>query len=606
MSDGSDRYLYIVLGVTAAVVLALIWVVGALAGVLFGSGSAAIGAGETVGVALRLPSHLGDPRLAWPTPARGRLPGAAGFYATLTLLITALGALGLAAAPRLRGMKLPRFWRVRPRAPAADWAQERDLAPLRVKGAAAGRLILGRSRGKLLAAEPRQSVIVFGPTQTHKTSGLVIPALLEWKGPVVCTSVKSDVLNETQKCREGLGKVWIFDPAQVVDAARAKASPLRGAGTWAGALRVAHWLAESAKGSAGDLRDADFWFSNAQKLIAPLLYVAARIDGSMTTVVTWLDEGPELCERAVLAEIEELEAREKPSGEDETGEAVETETTPRKTEREIELEVVKRAFMATQSREERQRSSVYTTAETILAAFADPRVAEATNGSTYTPEALLAGPNTLYLISPNREQERLRTVFSTLIQELLALVEERATRTGQAISPPLLLLLDECANIAPFPGLDETASTAAGIGVQLMTVFQDVAQMEARFGRRAKTIANNHRAIVITNGVSDGATLSLVSQLIGSGEFEQRSVSTSSGERSRRSLTEGDTYRELAPAHFVRQRQSATAIVIYGNLPAAMIDLRVWFADPALRDLHDGKPAENGSEKAVGLRAARR
>jgi hypothetical protein len=35
-----------------------------------------------------------------------------------------------------------------------------------------------------------------------------------------------------------------------------------------------------------------------------------------------------------------------------------------------------RAFLATQNREERARSSIFTTAETILAAFADPRVAE--------------------------------------------------------------------------------------------------------------------------------------------------------------------------------------------------------------------------------------
>ena len=70
----------------------------------------------------------------------------------------------------------------------------------------------------------------------------------------------------------------------------------------------------------------------------------------------WLDEGPE----ANDAHIEELL--------NETGEAA-----------------AKRAWQATQNREERQRSSVYTTAEMIVGAFADPRVAEETKGADYSP-----------------------------------------------------------------------------------------------------------------------------------------------------------------------------------------------------------------------------
>jgi type IV secretory pathway TraG/TraD family ATPase VirD4 len=173
-------------------------------------------------------------------------------------------------------------------------------------------------------------------------------------------------------------------------------------------------------------------------------------------------------------------------------------------------------------------------------------------------------------------------VFSTEIQELLSVVEGRATLRSEPIAPPLLVLLDECANIAPFPGLDETVSTAAGIGVQMVTIFQDLAQMQARFGRRAPTIFNNHGAKVIGSGISDQETLTYLSNLIGAGEFEQRSVSTSSGERGRRSQTEGDTYRDLAPGHLMRQRPAGSAILVYRNLPAAMIELRPWFEDEGL------------------------
>jgi type IV secretory pathway TraG/TraD family ATPase VirD4 len=111
----------------------------------------------------------------------------------------------------------------------------------------------------------------------------------------------------------------------------------------------------------------------------------------MAAVVVWLDEGPEAAEAKV-------------------GELLERAGEP----------AAERAFMATQNREERQRSSVYTTAETILAAFADPRVAAETSGADYEPERQLAGANTLYLVSPAREQKRLRTIFSTLMRRLQA------------------------------------------------------------------------------------------------------------------------------------------------------------------------------------------
>jgi type IV secretion system protein VirD4 len=547
-ASAGERGLYLALGAAAATLLGLIWLWGALAGALFGAGWTSIGAGEAFGVAVRLPAHLAGPRAAWPAAARGRLPGVGGLYAALALLAGIIAGLAVLAARLLGDFELPSLWRSRAKPPAAEWASGRELAPLRVPSPQPGRLTLGRHRGKLLAAEERQSVIVFGPTQTHKTSGLVIPALLEWEGPVLCTSVKSDVLAPTLERRESIGEVWVFDPAQVTDTERSRASPLHGVDDWPGALRVAHRLAGAAKGGAGDLRDGDFWFANAEKLMAPLLLAARRSGGTMESIVGWLDEGPEACEAAVTPILEG-------AGE----------------------EVAARAFLATQNREERQRSSVYTTAETILAAFADPRVAAETAGSDYTPEKLLAGANTLYLIGPRTEQERLGTVFAALIQELVALVEARSGELGGPIEPTVLLLLDELANIAPVPGLDELASTAAGLGIQLVSVCQDIAQLQARFGRRASTIVNNHRAKLAGRGISDLETLNYFTRLIGSGEFEQSSVSTSRGERARRSRTEGDTYRELAPGHVLRQNKEAGVVMVYGSSPPVTINLQPWY-----------------------------
>ncbi|MCA1679913.1 MAG: TraG/TraD/VirD4 family protein, partial [Actinobacteria bacterium] len=41
----------------------------------------------------------------------------------------------------------------------------------------------------------------------------------------------------------------------------------------------------------------------------------------------------------------------------------------------------------------------------------------------------------------------------------------------------------ECANVAPLANLDELASTGPGQGVQLLSVFQNVSQIRARWGK---------------------------------------------------------------------------------------------------------------------------
>jgi type IV secretion system protein VirD4 len=323
---------------------------------------------------------------------------------------------------------------------------------------------------------------------------------------------------------------------------------------------VAHWLCNSAQGSKSGLQEADFWFATAEKLLAPMLFAAASSRRTMADIVRWLDEGPEVNAAQV-------------------GEALKKAGEP----------AAEQAWQATQNREEKQRSSVYTTAEMVVAAFADERVQQETEAADYTPARLLdGGMNTLYLCAPLDEQERLCPVFSAIVQELVAFAYRRAALDGP-LDPSLLLLLDEAANTAPFPGLDAVASTGVSQGLQVLSIFQDMTQLGTVFGRRAPTIVNNHRGKWFGVGISDPETLSYISRVSGVAEFEQRSRNT--GERGRRSQTEGETYRDLAPANVVRERELATALLLYHNLPLAKIDLRLWFEDRGLMDLQGNASA---------------
>lgn len=549
-----------ILGGALAVVLAAIWFTGALSALVFGSGWTPIPVAELPATAARLLVHLGEPAEAWPGGARSGLPGPVGFYLTGVVVVAALGAGGVGLWRAAERIGLDPFGAgASRRAPSARWAKARDLRKLRIARPQPGRLTLGRFGGSLIAAEPEQSVIVMAPTRSFKTTGLAIPAILEWDGPVLATSVRNDLLIDTLAHREQMGEVMVFDPAHVTGMARTRATPLWGATSWRGAKKVAKWLASGGRVGSTGLQDADFWFAAAEKLLAPLLLAAASNGKTTETVVRWLDEGPETSEAEVLGLL--------------LGTDVEEAT---------------RAYLATQHREDRQRSSVYTTAEMVMAAFSDPFVIEETAAADYSPAALLDGrANTLYLCSPQHEQERLRAVFSWIVEELLAVANETAAATGP-LNPRLLLVLDEAANVAPLPKHDELATTAAGNGIQIVSIFHDLAQIKARHGQRALTIANNHRAVIVGSGISDPETLDYASRLIGAGAFEQRS--RTAGERGRQSTTEGDSYRDLAPAHVLRQAESGTAVLIYGDLPPAKIRLRPFFQEASLRELSAASP----------------
>ena len=103
-------------------------------------------------------------------------------------------------------------WAAPESAPSCRWPRP---PPAYLVGRPDGRrLVLGRIGENLVAADPGQAVIAFGPTGSGKTASLAVPAILEWDGPaLVCTS-KPDLVHLTWDTRSDRGgQSWLFDPS---------------------------------------------------------------------------------------------------------------------------------------------------------------------------------------------------------------------------------------------------------------------------------------------------------------------------------------------------------------------------------------------------------
>lgn len=511
-----------------------------------------------VSLELRMLAAIADPATAWPEATRPEF-GAAAFwllFGTLAAILTAAALCALRVIARQRGPK--------GKALSARWANRRDLAPLIVNEPQKSRLTLGTVGRDLIAAEPYHSVLVVGPSGSGKTTSLAEVAILEWQGPVIATSVKTDLMDNTIGARSRVGEVFVYDPSQVVDLyARHSWTPLSRCSTYDGAQATAKSLVSAAKQSMGGSGENDFWYQSAENLLAPYLFAAALGELSIGKVVEWID----------------IQEQDEP-----TALLLEHEATDDYADKRA-----LNALTAVTSSEAAQKSSIYTTARTILFAYRDSKVLATAERSEITPDRLLAGgSDTVYLCAPMHEQKRLRPLYSTLLTELINAVYEQYAATAKRIDPGLLIVLDEAANITPLEELGEIASTAAGVGMQLVTVFQDLAQARKRWGTEtAATIVANHRARMFLSGIGDEHTLDYVARVTGDQEIRQASHSHG---RSGGSTTESTTYRSIAPANLVREMPPHNAIAIYGHLPPAQVKLRPWYANDKLRALAELEP----------------
>ncbi len=232
--------------------------------------------------------------------------------------------------------------------------------------------------------------------------------------------------------------------------------------------------------------------------------------------------------------------------------------------------------------DERTVSSVYATARTMVWPWIDPLVARSTTSCRVDLDCLLKGNNTLYVCILLNDQHRLRPVLGGLLNDLVGQAFERFVRTNKPLDPPLLLVIDEAATLRP-DQLPSWAATLAGIGIQLVTAWQSIAQIEAAYGRQAQAILTNHLTKLFFPGMSDAAGVDYVSRLLGDEYVPSRLSIT------RFHSDEGERVTSVplvAPAA-LRQLRPGDALLVHGVLPPAHVQIRPWFKDRGLRQRVD-------------------
>lgn len=492
------------------------------------------------------------------------------FWSCLAVMLVALCAASVGV--RFQGSRLTRG-SLRRFAPAAGrvarsarWARGIELRAMRGRPGHAGVFLLGRHGRRSLVTLPETSVLVIGPTRSGKTAGLVIPNLLEWDGPAIATSTKSELVDLTAGHRQSIGPVYVYDPTGELGQQYRTVtwSPIAGCHDLDRSWMVASWLCASLQqgGGRGD-NDWSHWAESGKLLIAPLLYVASVTGRTIVDVRTWI-HGFDIA--TPIGVLEEMLLDPTIVGDADPIRAISMLTS-------------------IDQRPERERGTVFSTVMRIFNVFTERAVAELALSSRFDPDDFLRRRGTLYLCTPRQTPDRVASLFvgilMTVVTAAYSLAETDANRRRTA---SLGLFLDELANVVPIEDLPALASQGAGRGVMLMSIVQDLSQLRSRYGvERANTILNNHGCKLILPGISDPETADVLGKLVGRAEFTDQQTTIAADGRVTRSYSV--RHDAMATPDALRQMRPGSAIVIHRDSPPALLNLPYWFQHARYRKL---------------------
>jgi type IV secretion system protein VirD4 len=423
-----------------------------------------------------------------------------------------------------------------------------------------GRLYVGCGPGGLALADAQQSGLVLGPPRSGKTTALAIPNVICAPGSVVVTSTKPDILAATLPARRRVGECWLLDPAGAIrppdGVRRIRWSPVAAARTWDESLVLARGMTGAARPS-GRRGESAHWTERAEALLAPLLHAAHLAGSGMEEVVSWVLRHDLDAASGILG------ANGVRLGADVLAGIGETDP--------------------------REQSGIWSSAAGVLAAYRADAVLDHSGPVNYDPAGLVERRDTVYVCAPARHQD----LVAPIVVAFLDQARSGTYRDWAVGRPPVTLVLDELANIAPIPDMGALVSEGGSQGVLTLGLLQDLSQARQRWGPAADGFLTLFGAKVVLGGIADMSTLELVSRLAGEIDVPAASVSRGpwwSSSRGAPTVTWSNHRQRRLPVDSVRERPAGTGLLLSGARPPELVRLPAWPSIPIMREPVASRP----------------
>ena len=395
------------------------------------------------------------------------------------------------------------------------------------------------------------SVDIWGP-RTGKSSCRAIPAIMAAPGAVVATSNKRDLVDATRDPRSSKGDVWVFDPQGLTD------EPV----TWwwnplsyvtdetkAQALADLFFNASRKPGARSD----PFFDGTACSVLAAMLLAASVAGKPITDVYLWItapnnDEPVRILERT-------------------------------------DYPLIAAALRGAAAAPDKQRAGVYASAQQIVSFLTNTQATSwvtpprSSAAPQFDPETFVRSTGTLYSLSKEGRGNAGPLVTALTVAVCEAAEEYAKTQPGGRLSVPLVVVLDEAANVCRWQDLPDLYSHYGSRGVNVLTFLQSWSQGVETWGPEGmRKLWSASTVKVYGGGVSEPEFLEEVSKLIG--DYQHTQVSTSHQRNTGRSTSfQHRTDRILDVSDLAALDRGRILIFASGAVPVLARTLP-WFEGP--------------------------
>lgn len=429
-------------------------------------------------------------------------------------------------------------------------------------------MAFGHVGGSPLLIHTEKHVLIMGGTRSGKGVSLIVPHLLRYRGSAFVLDPKGENARATGRHRASINDVVHYlDPFGISGKPRSRFNPLS-------RFTPENMEAES-KALAAALvlthDNRDHWTAAGQQLLAAIILHVVTSD-------TIPPESRDLptARRLLLGNIRTLldeMARSEAAGGLVSDLAGSFQNTP-----------------------EKEFGSIVSTAQRETEILDNPFIVACLSASGPGEEvdfkAWRTGTMTVYLCLSAPKFP----VFNRWLRLVLTSALDEMTDTLAPPPLPVCFMLDELATLGHLQPVENAVGLAAGYGIQLVTVFQDVPQMRDLYKGRWASFINN-AGVRALFALDDYDTASYWSKFIGS-----HIVSTTSQQQDIYGLTSGqnvgETVRPLLAPEQIMQRYAAgpegtgrMLVLPEGSRPVET-DKVPYFDDTALKGLWD-KPRSN-------------
>lgn len=405
--------------------------------------------------------------------------------------------------------------------------------------------------GKTLYRTWEDVVIVLAGPRVGKTTSFVIPEIFGAPGAVLTTSNKGDVVRTTRAFRSAKGQTWVFDPQGLVSEPMTWWwNPLSYVTNEVKARQLADMF--EAASHDPDARVDGYFGPKGRDLLANLLLAAAVSGKPMTQVYLWLTDP--------------------------------TDETPAVILQDDGYDLISAAVRSAMSAAPEERSGIFGSAEQ-MASFMLNR--EATRWVTpptkpglqeFDPHAFVRTTDTLYSLSKEGQGSA-----GGLVAALAAAVCEAAedlanTQPNGRLSTPLLVVLDEAANVCRWSELPNLYSHYGSRGILISTYLQSPAQGRAVWGSDGyEKLYSAANIKVYAGGVDDIRYLTDLSKAIGNYTHNRPSVNSSRNGRSISRQEQSDLILDVAD---LRALPRGRAVLLASGTRAVLGRTLPWMDGP--------------------------